>query len=360
MTYKYQHLIVAYGSNLCARDFNKFAQKHGSHGSCLNFEKVVFLPDYEICFDTYSNGRKGGVLNIRGSRGCITEVGLFSASDEGLKLLRKKEGVPFKYEEVEVVVISDDGEEIRALTYIVPQHRSEGFVKPHPEYMKVCESGFNSRGIDTDILHQAAENQKIEPWPALFTYGTLMRNESRHQTIKNSGVNCSLMGQCYGTLSTNGSYPALNLRGGSFSWGDYFVSNDIVSLLEITDQIEGFIGYGSPHNLFRRTFVPVDVGRVRYAWIYVMDKELDIDIKSNDWRRFNGKRLEFVHEVYKSHSAATTNFDEALTNRVYRYSFNPNNEALHSEEIIKMLNDGQGLSEFDFAKVTNLWAVATS
>ena len=41
--------------------------------------------------------------------------------------------------------------------------------------------------------------------------------------------------------------------------GDYFVSDDIESLLKITDQIEGFVGFGSEKNLFRCNFVQVDV-----------------------------------------------------------------------------------------------------
>ena len=78
MNYKYENL-VAYGSNLCGYDFNNFAQKYESDESYLHFEHLVFLPDYQLCFDVKSKGRKGGVLNIRKSLGCITEAGLFSA-----------------------------------------------------------------------------------------------------------------------------------------------------------------------------------------------------------------------------------------------------------------------------------------
>lgn len=359
MNYKYEHLVVAYGSNLCEYDFLKFVQKNGGSKNCLHFEEVVFLPDHEICFDTYSKGRKGGVLNIKKSLGCITEAGLFSATSEGLELLRKKEGVPFKYEEVKIVALDSGGNEINALTYIVPQERTDGFVVPHADYLKVCEDGFNFRGIDTLDLTNAAENKKIEPWSALFTYGTLMRSESRYQTIRASGVKCALMAQCFGSLSTNRSFPALNLNGSGFSWGDYFVSNDIVSLLEKTDQIEGFFGYGSSNNLFRRTFVQVDVGRLRHAWLYVMDKELDFDIPSNDWRKSYGNRLKFVSDVYRSHSAAKPNFDENVTSRLYRFGCGSNKTELQSDEIIKMLDNGKGVTEFDLAKVTNLWAAET-
>ena len=129
MKYKYEHLVVAYGSNLCEHDLKNFARRHGFRENCIHFEEVVFLPDFELCFDTDSKTRKGGVLNIRKSLGCVTEVGLFSSTSEGLDLLRKKEGHPFKYQEVEVVALKSNGNEIRALTYIVPSNKTKGFVK---------------------------------------------------------------------------------------------------------------------------------------------------------------------------------------------------------------------------------------
>ena len=42
-------------------------------------------------------------------------------------------------------------------------------------------------------------------------------------------------------------------------FGDYFVSDNIGSLLDETDAIEGFYGFGNKNNLFRRTYIDVDV-----------------------------------------------------------------------------------------------------
>lgn len=360
MKYKNEYLVVAYGSNLCEYDFNRFLNKNGGDKECLHFEEVVYLPDYELCFDTASKGRKGGVLNIKKSLGCITEAGLFSATFEGLELLRKKEGHPYKYREVEVIALDFNGNEISALTYIVPQDKTEGFVKPHPDYLKVCEDGFKARGMDTCNLIDVAQGKKVEPWPAIFTYGTLMRDEARYPVMKETGVNCALMAQCYGSLSTNGSYPALNLDGNGYSWGDYFVSDDIESLLKITDQIEGFVGFGSEKNLFRRTFVQVDVGRLRSAWVYVMDKNLAFGISSNDWREHQGNRLSFVSDVCRSHSKVNDNFNEQVLARICRFGGNLDDTNLQSDQIIQMLYEGSGLTEFDLAKVTNQWAAKTN
>ena len=52
-------------------------------------------------------------------------------------MLRKK-GVPNKYEEKEIVVIDNEGNEILARTYIVTDLR-EKFVAPNIEYLSICE-----------------------------------------------------------------------------------------------------------------------------------------------------------------------------------------------------------------------------
>lgn len=360
MKYTHEHLVVAYGSNLCDYDLKNFARKNGFSESCIHFEDVVFLPDFELCFNTASKSRKGGVLNIRKALGCVTEAGLFSANLEGLELLRKKEGHPFKYEEVEVVALDTNGVEIKALTYVVPPQKTKGFVKPHADYLQVCEDGFNSRGIDCYNLKVAARGEKIKPNSALFTYGTLMRGEKRYDLIKEFSVECALMAQCFGSLSTNGHYPALSLDGDGFSWGDYFVSGDIVSLLKCADKIEGFVGFGSDQNLFRRTFVQVDVGRLRYAWLYVMDKNLDIDIQTNDWREYSGNRLRFVADIYRSHAEKKANLDDMVMGRLCRFGGPKDRMKLQPDQIIGMLYSGRGLAEFDLAKVTNHWVANTN
>ena len=191
--------------------------------------------------------------------------------------------------------------------------------------------------MDTSNLMRAARGEKVEPWPALFTYGTLMRDENRYHVIRELSVKCALMAQCCGTLSTNGNYPALNLAGNGFSWGDYFVSDNIVSLLEYTDQIEGFVGFGSAQNLFRRTFVQVDVGRLRYAWTYVMDKKLDVDIPTNDWRKYCGNRLRFVGDIYRVQSETIENFDERVMDRLCGFMVPRNKAKLQPDQIINLL-----------------------
>lgn len=293
------------------------------------------------------------------SVGHVTTVALFYANDIGLQILRRKEGVPLHYVEKEITVIDACGDEIQAITYVVAPNKREKFVRPSVEYLKVCREGFQKIGINTNGLDAAAEDKPIERLPAVFTYGTLMRGEPRFEVIAKFGLTCALTAFCFGSLSTNGMYPSLNLEGQGFSRGDYFVSNDIANLLAVTDQIEGFEGFGSKENLFRRTCVPVDVGGSgqRLAWVYVRDDEFDNRLLNNDWRAFRGTRRPFSEALLDAHERNTSNFYEKLTSNYARFA---NIETLKRQEVIILLNDETSLTEKSMAQISNNWVALTS
>ena len=133
---------------------------------------------------------------------------------------------------------NDDGNEILVRTYIVKPDLREKFVAPNAEYLSICEKGFKTCGIETESLTLAATNQPIPKLSALFAYGTIMRGEQRFSALVPHGLTCAITAFCFGTLTTNNSYPALNLEGNGHSRGDYFVSSDISSLQEINPNIK--------------------------------------------------------------------------------------------------------------------------
>ena len=357
MKYKYKNLVVAYGSNLCSNDWNGFAERNGTDAECLQFEEIVTIPDYKLVFNTGSISRNGGVLNIQKSKGYIVTAGLFSVNQMGLELLRRKEGVPHKYLEENISVIQHDGSEISAVTYIVPPERCEAYVEPHPDYVKICLDGYTDYDIDSEDLMRAAKNLAIQPLTALFTYGTLMRDESRFATPLKHGINCALMGQIFGRLTTNGSYPALNLCVDGYAWGDYLVSDNITSLLSETDRIEGFMGFGQEGNLFRRTCVDVDVGGLgqRLSWVYVMNTNLGLDIISNDWRAHKSKRFSFVSNLVESHALGVIDFEKKVCDRYYRFGTVKRPNEFSMNEITNLIVDGNLLSERHLSQISGLW-----
>ena len=358
MEQEFKFPIVAFGSNTNLDDLDRYALLHGYPTGCLRFSRLVDAPDYKPAFTKHSKGRRGGVLDLLYSIGHVTTVALFYANESGLELLKQKEGVPRHYVEKQITVIDAGGGEIQALAYVVAPEQREGYVRPSEEYLNICKEGFERLGIDTSELEAVAADKTIEPLPALYAYGTLMRAEPRFPTIAKYGVHCALTAFCFGTLTTNGLYPALNLEGDGFSRGDYFVSKDIANLLSVTDQIEGFVGFGSKQNLFRRTCVHVDVGGLgqRLAWVYVKSEEFDTKLIQNDWRAFQGTRHAFSEALLNAHSIDSQRFYEDLTQNYARFS---QIKTLDHDQVISLLNQEMGLTERTMAQVSNNWLALT-
>lgn len=362
MTFKHENLVVAYGSNLNGSDWTEFAKIRGHAGDCLHFEERVVLPDFKLIFDVHSKARNGGVLNIKPALGHIVFAGLFSANDTGIELLRRKEGVPFQYAEETVAAIRSDGSQLRALTYIVPQDRSRGFVLPSDEYLKICQEGYEAHELDTSDLLAGACNHSVKPLNSIFTYGTLMRDEERFSAMQGFQLSTALMAQCFGQLLSNSAYPGLDLREDGFAWGDYFVAEEIEGLLQLTDQVERFAGFASSENLFRRTCVQVDVGGLgqRFAWLYAYDHfDLGPSIISNDWRHHNGTRGAFVERLVEEHASKVADFNEQISERYYRLGQKNENHQLSRRDIIELVDEGIHLSERDLAQVSHLWSALT-
>ena len=359
MEKEFKFPIVAFGSNTNLDDFNDYALTMGYPEGCLKFSRLVEAPDHKLAFTKYSKNRDGGVLDLLHSVGHVTTVALFYTNELGVELLRQKEGVPLHYVEKKITVIDAGGGAIQALTYVVAPDKRERFVRPSEQYLQVCRKGFVKLGICTKGLEAAAQDKPIKLLSALFTYGTLMRGEPRFEAIAKFKLRCALSAFCFGTLSTNRLYPALNLAGKGFSRGDYFVSNDIAKVLSVTDQIEGFKGFGSKENLFRRTCVPVDVGGLgqRFAWVYVKDDDFDTKLLQNDWRAFLGTRQSFSEALLDAHKVDTVNFYEKLTQNYARFS---NIETLKRDEVISLLNDELSLTERTMAQVSNNWLALTN
>ena len=319
MTYQHDHLVVAYGSNLNDEDWSKFCRRNGFPDNLLKFEGIVRLPDYALTFNHYSGSRGGGVANIQWATGHFVEAVLFRTNDEGLRALRRKEGHPTVYRETPVIAIKNDGSEINALTYIVPHKKAHKYERPTREYYDVCKRGYENYDICTKNLSLAASGQKAEPLSAIFTYGTLMRGQPRHDLIahyeqQNKNVEFVLTGKVQGHLTTNGDFPGLNQRSDQTTHGDLLTVSNIKNVLKTTDRIEGFQSFGSPQNLFRRTLTYVCTGgfEKQLAWVYVFDGHLGKRVPSNDWRVHKRCKLRFYWGLIETYGQ----FDPTFLDRI--------------------------------------------
>ena len=106
---------------------------------------VATLPNYKIVFTGFSRLRKGAEATIRGSKGDKVIGAIYDIGEPCQRKLDKWEDVPVNYRHLNVIVFTDAGEAIEALTYIKARQEEEG--RPSPDYLAVIQQGYRDWGI---------------------------------------------------------------------------------------------------------------------------------------------------------------------------------------------------------------------
>jgi len=265
----------AYGSNLNLRDLELWCQRLGRPPALMVKAGVpAYLPDHEVVFDYLSSSRKGGVLDLRPSVGRIVPGALFEATEEDLRTLDLKEGVPLIYHRVEKKVLLADGRELMARAYeVAPGYRLPAPVAPAETYLRIVTEGLDAFGHDDRMLQAAAQGSPA-PFLAtgLFVYGTLLRGGSRHGEFDRCGGTAgALAATAAGALLDCGSFPGMLAGAEGTVHGELVELRDVPLALTHLDGVEGFEGFEAARALFRRALIKVTTGDAaeQLAWTYL-------------------------------------------------------------------------------------------
>lgn len=297
-----------YGSNLNPDDWNLRNPDGPGFADVLEYVGAAWLPDAEVAFTAKSQGRRGGVLDVRDRIGSLVPGAIFRVhGEQGWRALDRKEGAPAFYERVDRVALGVDGREIPVTTYTVTPDRRHRFVKPHEDYVRAVIAGLRDRGLPDEHVLAAAENRGGGSGPGcVFVYGTLMRGEALHETIEECHPESILLAETRGRLVDLGGIPAL-LRGPEHDGrvrGELVVCRDFEALLRRLDRVEGFRGFGSPDNMYRRIVTGVGMmdGHERQAWTYVYARPAEgaTPIPSGDWREHRGTRRQALEAIVRA------------------------------------------------------------
>jgi gamma-glutamylcyclotransferase (GGCT)/AIG2-like uncharacterized protein YtfP len=289
----FKPMYFAYGSNLSTLDRRLWCLKNRRRRDPLKKAVgVAYLPDAELVFDYESLSREGGALNLKARMGQVVPGVLFEVRDRGWADLDLKEGAPHFYQRRSVHVLNKQGRLLPAVTYeVVPSRRHE-FVRPTPDYLDVVREGLREYAVDETMLDAVAEN-KIPPWTVdgLFSYGTLMRHECRHQYLRQATrILHADFAEAPGRLVHLGEFPGLipASQPDDTVRGEYFRLEDVGAAIAVTDEIEGFLGYGVAGSLYDRVLsqVRVEGEGECLAWTYTLTTlpSLPRIIKSGCWR----------------------------------------------------------------------------
>lgn len=128
----------AYGSNL---------DKKQMRARCPNSKPkfVASLPNYKLVFVGWSRQWRGGVASIKPFKGERVPGAIYEISEADLRRLDKYEGYPTDYNRLNVTVVNEDGDLVKAITYIKVKQSEE--TRPSPEYIAVLQQGYRDWGI---------------------------------------------------------------------------------------------------------------------------------------------------------------------------------------------------------------------
>lgn len=129
----------AYGSNL-----NRKQMAERCPGSKPRFS--VVLPNYKLIFTGWSRQWKGGTASVKPFKGERVAGAVYEISENDLKKLDRYEDYPTTYDRLKVVVWTDEGDSMEAVTYIKKEQSPE--TKPSPEYLAAIRQGYREWDIE--------------------------------------------------------------------------------------------------------------------------------------------------------------------------------------------------------------------
>jgi gamma-glutamylcyclotransferase (GGCT)/AIG2-like uncharacterized protein YtfP len=271
--------LAVYGSNL---NIAELKRKWGVNlGQPI---AKVLLPDRRLAFTSYSNSRRGGVLDIPAAHGSCVEALIFRCSPEQFAIICRKEGS--RYVAKQGWAYNLGGERLWVTHFEVKPEYRQQFVAPGAYYLSVVRWGYEHFGLSTRALEAAAKgNEHSNPTLPLFVYGTLKRGQSRHEVlapyIKRLGVACEM----WGKLKSTGSYPMLteHMKSRSLVSGEGYSISQPEEAFRVLDKVEGALSHTDTRPGFYRTPVLVatkDKGWERLVWCYVWWGDLPAGAKT--------------------------------------------------------------------------------
>ncbi|MER3414326.1 MAG: hypothetical protein C4341_08880, partial [Armatimonadota bacterium] len=236
----------------------------------------------------------GVVFLVRPPRASRSESGsaiLLPESDDGWKVLDRKEEAPRVYERIPVTVFDEYGQPIQVMTYRVPEQKAESTPVPASEpYVEVVKQGLRAYGLEGEAQLDAAAASKIVPLitDRLFVYGTLMAGEPQELRIQpDEDVLSWVPATVRGRLYAFEDIPCLRPAKDSIVYGECIRHKNLDALFLDIDFYEGFRGYGDlEHSLYYRalTFCETKDGK-HLAWAYfARTVEGAVEVPSGDWR----------------------------------------------------------------------------
>jgi len=106
---------------------------------------VATLPNHKLIFAGWSRKWHGGVASIKPFKGEKVIGAIYEISERCLRSLDKYEGYPTTYARMNIIVFTDLGDPVEAVTYVKVEQSEE--TQPLQQYLAIIQQGYKDWGI---------------------------------------------------------------------------------------------------------------------------------------------------------------------------------------------------------------------
>ena len=131
-------LYFAYAHDLDKKQMKERAPESRPHLTAV-------LPNYRLAFFGWSRQWKSGLATLRGAHGSKVAGGIYEITEKDLRRLDALEGYPRESNRINITVFTEDGDALKAVTYIKVNQGEE--TKPSAGYLAVIQKGYRDWGI---------------------------------------------------------------------------------------------------------------------------------------------------------------------------------------------------------------------
>ena len=118
------------------------------------------LRGYELRFDTYSPSWRGATANIVEKEDGVVYGVAYLITEEQMRMLDRHVGVPNRYSKIKVLVETEEGERINALTYVSNNPKPRLF--PSQQYLSTLLRGLKQHGYGDDVIRSVKRVAGVE------------------------------------------------------------------------------------------------------------------------------------------------------------------------------------------------------
>ncbi len=143
----------SYGSNMDEEDLRKWCKKESKPFPKWELLGIACLENYQLVFNYYSSGRKGGAANLMECYNHKIYGLLFAMNESDRDTIRTKEGSPKYYEEITVPVKHRANSIPHVITYKVIRDKEEiEHQKPTKYYMNLILKNAHSNKFPDEYI----------------------------------------------------------------------------------------------------------------------------------------------------------------------------------------------------------------